>query len=350
MRIPPAAASAASKATAAQSGAASAGADPTKTHDARAARRRTRIERRRAHPWDEAPLRTKVTLLTLCAQVAGVLLGMLEANLNHRVWPLILGSVLILGLLMWLGDFWFIAPIERFVRQLDTLRRRARPGAAHHLPVARQDEVGRIARAFQQIFLNAIREQNEANRLRRTLDSRIDAETRKATAHLQRIAMRDPLTDLGNRRFFDDHLESLFESCRTTGADLVAVAIDLDNFKKVNDTLGHATGDELLVFLGGLLRASVRREDYAIRMGGDEFLLLMPDCPTDRVTTIVDRLVVLFRQHVHTAMPSDLNVGLSIGIASLSNEQVATGRALVERADANLYAAKRAGKNRAVGA
>ena len=120
--------------------------------------------------------------------------------------------------------------------------------------------------------------------------------------------------------------------------------IDMDNFKHVNDTQGHTVGDELLILLASLIRALTRPEDYAVRLGGDEFAVLMPDCSPKRAGELLKRIRELFGQHTNTAMQIDPPPDLSAGIASLRRDGLDSGQQLLEMADANLYAAKHAGK------
>jgi diguanylate cyclase (GGDEF)-like protein len=196
--------------------------------------------------------------------------------------------------------------------------------------------------------MDAVRGQQEAKRLRRTLDRRVEEATRQATRQLRHMAMRDPLTDVGNRRFFEENLPLLVDSALASGTDLVCLAIDMDNFKKVNDTLGHAAGDELLIFLASLVDASTRQEDYVARLGGDEFMVLLPGAHIDRAADLAKQIIALFRQHVRTALPDELDASLSVGIASLNSSKAGSGTELVEAADRNLYKAKNQGKGCAV--
>lgn len=294
-------------------------------------------------------MRSKVSLLVVAASAGGCLAGLVAAR-----WP---GTWWLVWLLMlaWtagglvLAQAWVCGPFDRLLSVWDKLRRDPRPGALRLLPVHRQDEVGQIARAMFEISAAALRDGYDARQLRRTLDHRIANATQQATRQLRQIAMRDALTDLGNRRFLDENLDALVQSVQAGGGELACVMIDMDNFKRVNDTLGHAQGDELLIFLASLIRASIRREDYAVRLGGDEFTVLLPNCPADRVAHMAEQLIVLFRQHTHTALPEDVRADLSMGVALMNRDGLTTGRDLLAMADQNLYAAKRAGKGRVHG-
>ena len=159
--------------------------------------------------------------------------------------------------------------------------------------------------------------------------------------------MHDTLTGLGNRRFLEENLEPLFQSAWSQGADLVCIAIDMDHFKQVNDTLGHEAGDKLLVFMGELIRGSIRREDFGVRLGGDEFLVLMPDSDLEGGRAYGERVVSLFRQHVRATLPQGVRANLSVGVAAVSGGAT-SGRRLVKAADSNLYAAKRAGRGQVI--
>jgi len=303
----------------------------------------------RHRPWDDLPLMTKLTAVVAASSAGGVGVGMLEAQSPFPIWTMLIGLTLLVALMSQFCRLWIALPFLQLTRTVRALKVQRAPAALHALPVGRRDEVGQMARTVQQVAALAIRDHLAARRLRRRIDKAIDAEVRKATQRLEHMAMRDPLTDLGNRRFLEENLEPLIRSCRQARGELICFILDMDNFKQVNDTLGHATGDDLLIFLANLIRATVRREDYAIRLGGDEFVLLMPNCEDHRARQVSRQLITLFRQHAHTVLPSSIRADLSIGVASLNADGRPTGEALLERADANLYAAKRSGKGRSVG-
>ncbi len=300
-------------------------------------------------PLDDVPLRSKIALIVVLAAAGGALVGVIEVQSSQRLWPFIIGLTALLAGLMWLCDWWVWSPMDRLLQQLDSIRLRSAPGLIHKLPASRQDEIGKIARTLQQVAISSIRHECDAKQVRRTMDARVEDATKNATRHLRKMALRDPLTDLANRRFMEEHLESLVASATAAGSDLVCVAIDVDNFKQVNDTLGHDAGDELLLFLASIIRGCIRRDDYAIRLGGDEFVLLLPGCTIEQARQVVERIHSLFRSHVRNTLAPELRADLSLGVASVQRDGVRTGHDLLKKADHHLYDAKRGGKGRAAG-
>lgn len=311
--------------------------------------RPTEIDRPVRRRWDDAPLRMKLALLVTLAAVAGSLCGAIMVHTSDRGLVLSVTLSATIAAVLGLAFAWIVRPMERLVMLSEQLDMMADTEATYRLPVARADELGRLARSMHRVHMAATQQHQEIGQLRRSLDHRIAQATRQATIRLKQMALRDPLTDLGNRRFFDENFPELFETCRAAADDLACVLLDMDDFKNVNDTLGHAAGDELLIFLAGLLRACVRPEDYAVRLGGDEFVVLIPGCQVQRIAQFTQQLRVLFGQHVRIALPPAVNPDLSIGVSLLSRDRCASPRELLARADANLYAAKKAGKGRTVG-
>lgn len=157
-------------------------------------------------------------------------------------------------------------------------------------------------------------------------------------------AMIDPLTRLYNRAFMETELERLYKEQKSQNGDLSIVMLDVDHFKYHNDTQGHKAGDDVLVFIGELLRGATRPVDRCIRYGGDEFILLLPNCSAATAAEIAERIIRLFRQYAST-LKSEKPPSLSAGIASLATDASTAGHELLGFADRNLYAAKRSGKN-----
>lgn len=297
--------------------------------------------------FDEASIRTKVILLTslsvLCGTITGLTCGITELRAMPTLFLLIVVTFGLTALACW----WVCVPVERLIKRLHSLKDQSTDSALDALPTARCDEIGEVARLVEQVKRQASQERHEASQVRRKLDQRIQNAIREATEQLKQMAMRDPLTDLGNRRFLDQHLGPLVESVKDANSSLVAVMIDMDDFKKVNDQRGHAVGDDLLIMVATIVRASIRPDDYAVRLGGDEFLVLLPGCSPDRAASFANEMRSLFKVQVEMTTAAKLKPNLSIGIAWLGND-TATGDELIKKADANLYVAKRTGKGRTV--
>jgi diguanylate cyclase (GGDEF)-like protein len=170
-----------------------------------------------------------------------------------------------------------------------------------------------------------------ANQATSALESSAQYET------MRHLADRDPLTKLLNRRAFVRRLDEAGARARETGEPLALVYCDLDDFKGVNDTRGHAAGDRLLRAFGEVLVAAVRHGDAVFRMGGDEFALLLEHCARGRALDVVDRLVARLEAEAGTG---DLPAGASFGVAILDPADPVDSDELLKRADDAMYAAK----------
>jgi diguanylate cyclase (GGDEF)-like protein/PAS domain S-box-containing protein len=156
-------------------------------------------------------------------------------------------------------------------------------------------------------------------------------------------AFHDPLTGLPNRVFFTNRLEFAAAHARLQGSDLAVVFLDLDNFKVVNDSLGHQAGDKLLVEVANRLRATLRSTDTVARFGGDEFTFLLEGDATEKgVAQVVERIQEALHEPL-TVEGHDLSAASSMGIAISTPETLSTEE-LLRRADIALYRAKRNGK------
>ena len=161
-------------------------------------------------------------------------------------------------------------------------------------------------------------------------------------SEVERLATRDGLTGLPNRRLFEESLEREVARSQRRRSPLSLVVIDVDHFKDVNDTLGHPAGDTVLRAVGRALTANSKASDLPARYGGDEFVVLLPDCSGPDSLAVAERL----RAAVATEM-STVKVSVSAGTASLPDNAEDGGR-LVAAADAALYEAKAGGRNRSV--
>ena len=173
-----------------------------------------------------------------------------------------------------------------------------------------------------------------------------NAELEAANAQLADAAARDPLTGLYNRRHFNEIIGQLFAEARRYNTDLTCMMMDLDNFKKVNDTLGHPVGDRLLQLTARAIRESIRESDVAVRFGGDEFVVMLPRTTPADAQASAKRVLARFHRDVLAKMPEAAVATLSIGLASREQDQPPSGEALVRLADEALYLAKAGGKDR----
>ncbi|MEK6643340.1 MAG: GGDEF domain-containing protein [Planctomycetota bacterium] len=216
----------------------------------------------------------------------------------------------------------------------------------HERLVGRRDEWGKIARCIDDLRMEVGSVRDHVERIERRTDQEIAQETKRIARDIQQLEIKsslDPLTKLMNRRVFDEKLPAIFAAQRGCGGDLSVIMMDLDQFKKLNDTIGHAAGDDVLEVAGQLLTQCARKQDVAIRYGGDEFLLFLPGVCADDAHRIAQRLIAMFTQQVKVMFPGS-GVTMSAGVSSLLGNRPDQPEELVEWADAALYEAKRAGR------
>jgi len=157
---------------------------------------------------------------------------------------------------------------------------------------------------------------------------------------LAHLALHDPLTDLPNRRLLVDRLQLARRRARRTGAPTALLYMDLDGFKAINDAMGHAAGDELLVAVGDRLRGAVRPADTIARLGGDEFAVLCEDMhDEDEAMRVAGRICSAIEAPIELPDGRLIAVGTSVGIA-ISRDENETPDSLLGRADGAMYRAK----------
>jgi two-component system cell cycle response regulator len=161
-------------------------------------------------------------------------------------------------------------------------------------------------------------------------------------ARLESLLREDALTGLSNRRAVLTQLAGMVSAARRHGHPLSIAILDLDHFKRINDSHGHKVGDDVLVAAAHAMGRHLRAEDQLGRLGGEEFLVLLPDTDSEAAGHVAEKL----RAEV-AAAPSPVPLTVSIGVASWDDE---TPEALLHRADEALYAAKQAGRDRVLAA
>ncbi|MDP3651428.1 MAG: EAL domain-containing protein [Rhodoferax sp.] len=187
--------------------------------------------------------------------------------------------------------------------------------------------------------------QTNAHLVIATMESlRLTEQVEMARVELDHLAHHDPLTDLPNRILMQDRLGQAIEAARRQGRQLAVIYMDLDRFKHINDSLGHAVGDQLLRSVAQRLVACVRHSDTVSRQGGDEFVLLLPLIEHAEDAALSAQKMLGALAQPHHIDDHDLYVSVSIGIGIFPNDGQ-DAEALVKSADAAMYYAKETGRN-----
>lgn len=245
-----------------------------------------------------------------------------------------------------LGATFFIAILlgalvgRRLGRDLGTLTRAVKAvgegSLGQEVCIRSQDEVGVLAGAFNRMS-------TELARAREELEHSA-AQIQEQAARLQELSIRDALTGLYNRRHFDEHATSLYAQARRYHQPLTFVVADLDYFKRINDRLSHAVGDEVLRRVAGIFRATMRESDVVARYGGEEFVFALTNTPAPQAAQACEKLRRTIEAYPWHEIHPDLRVTLSLGLC----DWLALGgpEPMIGAADAQLYRAKEEGRNR----
>lgn len=174
------------------------------------------------------------------------------------------------------------------------------------------------------------------------------AQLREELDRMSTLARHDPLTGALNRRGLDEALEREIAAARRRGSTLCLALLDVDNFKAINERLGHEVGDGALVHLAEVVRTCLRPQDALARYGGEEFVLLLPETALDLGVLAMRRLQRELTKRFFLQGKEKILITFSAGVAQLASEE--TGTEAIRRADQAMYLAKRSGKNRVLGA
>lgn len=179
-----------------------------------------------------------------------------------------------------------------------------------------------------------VRRKNYQNELKSNLDSVITQ------------SQKDSLTGLYNRNYLDSHFKDMISKSINENKPLSVVMLDIDNFKSINDTHGHQSGDAILTELGKRLMFSLREGDFCARYGGEEFLIVLPDTPLNSAKFVAERLRMIV-EDIDFEIPAaakSINCTISLGVTALKSEDAPDS--LIQRADGALYKSKEAGRNK----
>ncbi len=277
--------------------------------------------------------------------------------LESALYPahILLYKLLALGVLAALGlavVAYFLA--QHLSRPIESLARSAKMVQAKRTGVTfpQQHSVLEIAQLGQSIqsmtesLLGKERELQDANAsLEVTVTQRTAALT-EANAELLKLATHDALTGVYNRRRFDEKLSECSQLFERTGRPFALLFIDADHFKRINDSFGHAIGDEVLYHLARLIQDSVRLTDFVARYGGEEFAVLLAEIEGQQSAALVAENIRAKIANTHFPTVGQVTVSIGIGMAEASDGNTTT---LIKRADQQLYHAKSSGRNRVAG-
>lgn len=210
-------------------------------------------------------------------------------------------------------------------------------------------EPGELKGLLQDLVLDTRKMENVTTELREELKRAREQsdQLQRMLQDAQREATRDVVTGLYNRRYFEEKLRSLFQEFRQKNTPFSVILLDIDHFKRINDTHGHSVGDGVLEFFGAMLKGVVKGRDVPARYGGEEFAILLPQTSREGACVLAENIRKEISSKKLRVKNSQERIGVvtvSLGVAQAAQED--TPESLVERADRALYRAKVCGRNR----
>ena len=208
---------------------------------------------------------------------------------------------------------------------------------------------------FFGVLLKEIKEKNilllksnfKLKKLSKELENRVNEKTKSledANEQLKLLATTDFLTEIYNRRYFENSIKNEIEKAQRYGSNLSFIMLDIDFFKKINDTYGHKAGDMVLISLSKLIKENIRKIDIFSRIGGEEFAIILPNTNLDKTKELAIKLKDLVQNNSLLIDNQEIKITISIGLSTL-DEKNQTYNEILKTADTNLYEAKRKGRN-----
>ncbi len=226
---------------------------------------------------------------------------------------------------------------------------------ATDLQQLKQSIQGKFDHLLAQVSNYCAREENRNQDLERRIEqlqSRVHAMEKESEALRSLLASEhaaattDALTGLPNRAAYEDRLDNEYRRWELVGGNLAMIVLDIDHFKRINDTYGHRAGDKALSLLAKIMRAQVRGKDFLARYGGEEFVMVLPDADVSAALSVAQKLIAAAREAPFNHHGERVPLTLSAGVAGLRPQE--SPQTLFERADAALYRAKQQGRDRVV--
>lgn len=270
----------------------------------------------------------------------GISFAPLKAALLDKIW-LTAALALLLAFMLWLGNFlafrWFVGrPLAGLHKAIESWRT---GDIAQPSEIRAKDEMGKLSRAFAEMQKTVTERENDLKAIKDDLEKRVE----DRTAELARQASHDGLTGLPNRSYLHKVLEDMLEQSAQTDRPIAVAHIDLDRFKEVNDTLGHAAGDQVLIEASSRMKAELGENTFLARVGGDEFVFATYIDGSKKDVVNSSAKLVRSLSNPMKIGEFECKIGASIGVA-ISQPGQSTSTQLLIDSDIALYEVKRAGR------
>ena len=288
------------------------------------------------------------------APIGYVRLGFAFDRMQQQFRKYVVGALSVTAILIGLAIAATFLLTRGLVAPMHRLMRAARAVGAGKLdifvPASSSDELGLLTHTFNHMTQRLAESQAEVGNYQRTLEDKVVQRTKElevATAHAYKLAQHDILTGLPNRALLNQRLKQILAQSQRNGTHVACLFLDFDHFKRINDTLGHDAGDQLLQAVAQRLTAAVRESDTVARLGGDEFVVILPGLDPAHAT--FETMTVLARVRESFLAPFRLadqtpTLTCSIGV-SMYPLDAADTVTLIKQADTAMYAAKEVGRN-----
>jgi diguanylate cyclase (GGDEF)-like protein len=298
-------------------------------------------------------LQTKLNLLsiglivTTAVLISAFLIWQQVQYLTGALWVVAGLALIAIIIALWLTRQFVAAPIRQLMRGVRAV------GAGKldvYVPVTSSDELGLLTHTFNHMTHRLFESQAEVATYQRTLEEKVASRTKElevATAQAYKLAQHDILTGLPNRALLNQRLRQIVAQAARDGHQVACLFLDFDHFKRINDTLGHDAGDQLLQAVAQRLTSAVRESDTVARLGGDEFVIILPDLDPDKATFEIMNVITRVREcflapfRLGDQTPT---LTCSIGVSVYPIDAADPG-AIIKQADTAMYAAKDAGRN-----
>ena len=281
-------------------------------------------------------------------------LGMSSGRQQQSLRNHLLGALTVVGLLVIIAVITTLLLTRRLVAPMRRLMRAARAVGSGRLdvyvPAKSADELGLLTHTFNHMTQRLAESQGEVAHYQHTLEEKVAQRTKElevATAHAYKLAQHDILTGLPNRSLLNQRLRQILAQALRDSTQVACLFLDFDNFKRINDTLGHDAGDQLLQAIAQRLTKAVRESDTVARLGGDEFVLVLPSLgaadATFEVMAVISRVRESFKEpfRLSDQIPT-LTCSIGVAIYPVDAPDAVT---LIKQADTAMYSAKESGRN-----